>query len=232
MKAYWSPSLVLLFFNIGVFCSIGQGIRIESAYYGPPNKTGVDVTRRVQRFADYGEPFRVGSDTLRIDPSPNHPKSLVVIYEVYGQRISDCVREGEVFYFRNGSESESNRDHGVRAFKSSGRFTVRETGTWMSRASFANWRETAGLSRCRMKHLVSILIKAGRNGSRSPYCAANCAAIKSIKKVLRSDSSRARYNRMEGRAYSLLAKASSCLRRSMTKVLLSPYKAHGPDGTS
>jgi hypothetical protein len=112
MKAYWSPSLVLLFFNVGVFCSIGQSIRIESAYYGPPNKTGVDVTRRVQRFADYGEPFRVGGDTLRIDPSPNHPKSLVVIYEVYGQRISDCVREGDVFYFRNGSESESSRDDG------------------------------------------------------------------------------------------------------------------------
>jgi hypothetical protein len=110
MKAYWSPSLVLLFINIGVFCSIGQGIRIESAYYGSPNRTGVDVTRRVQRFADYGEPFRVGSDTLRIDPAPNHPKSLVVIYEIYGQRISDCVREGDVFYFRNGAEPESSRD--------------------------------------------------------------------------------------------------------------------------
>jgi hypothetical protein len=110
MKAYWSPSLVLLFFNIGVFCSIGQGIRIESAYYGPANKTGIDVTRRVQRFADYGEPFRVGRETLRIDPFPNHAKSLVVIYEIDGQRISDCVREGEVFYFRNGSEAESNRD--------------------------------------------------------------------------------------------------------------------------
>jgi hypothetical protein len=111
MKAYWSPSLVLLFFNIGVFCSIGQAIRIESAYYGPPNRTGVDVTRRVQRFADYGEPFRVGSDTLRIDSSPNHPKSLVVIYEIDGQRISDCVPEGEVFYFKNGAEPESNRSH-------------------------------------------------------------------------------------------------------------------------
>jgi hypothetical protein len=111
MKAYWSPSLVLLFFNIGVFCSVGQGIRIESAYYGPPNKTGVDVTRSVQQFADYGEPFRVGSDTLRTDPSPNHPKLLVVVYEIYGQRISDCVREGDVFYFRNAPESESNRGH-------------------------------------------------------------------------------------------------------------------------
>jgi hypothetical protein len=111
MKAYWSPSLVLLFFNIGVFCSIGQGIWVESAYYGSPNKTGVDVTRRVQRFADYGEPFRVGCDTLRTDPSPNHPKSLVVIYQIYGQRISDCVREGDVFYFRNGSVPESNRNH-------------------------------------------------------------------------------------------------------------------------
>jgi hypothetical protein len=111
MKAYWSPSLVLLFLNIGVFCSIGQGIRIESAYYGSPNTAGVDVTRRVQRFADYGEPFRVGRDTLRIDSSPNHLKSLVVIYQVSGQRISDCVREGDVFYFRNGVETESELDH-------------------------------------------------------------------------------------------------------------------------
>jgi hypothetical protein len=111
MKAYWSPSLVLLFLNIGIFCSIGQGIRIESAYYGAPNGVGVDVTRRVQRFADYGEPFRVGNDTLRIDPSPNHPKALVVIYVVDGRRISECVREGDVFYFRSGGESSgSNLD--------------------------------------------------------------------------------------------------------------------------
>jgi hypothetical protein len=112
MKASWSLSLVLLFLNIGVFCSIGQGIRIESAYYGLPNNVGVDVTRRVQRFADYGEPFRVGNETLRIDPSPNHAKALVVVYEVNGRRISDCVQEGDVFYFRNGAESESNlEDH-------------------------------------------------------------------------------------------------------------------------
>jgi hypothetical protein len=112
MKVYWSPSLALLFLNIGVFCSIGQGIRIESAYYGSPNGVGVDVTRRVQRFADYGEPFRVGNDTLRVDPSPNHPKALVVIYDVNGMRISDSVREGDVFYFRNGGESDSNlEDH-------------------------------------------------------------------------------------------------------------------------
>jgi hypothetical protein len=111
MKAYWSPSLVLLFLNIGIFCSIGQGIRIESAYYGAPNGVGVDVTRRVQRFADYGEPFRVGNDTLRIDPSPNHPKALVVIYVVDGRRISECVREGDVFYFRSGGgSSDSNLD--------------------------------------------------------------------------------------------------------------------------
>ena len=112
MKASWSPFLVLLFLNIGVFCSIGQGIRIESAYYGLPNNVGVDVTRRVQQFADYGEPFRVGNETLRIDPSPNHAKALVVIYEVNGRRMSDCVQEGDVFYFRNGAESQSNlEDH-------------------------------------------------------------------------------------------------------------------------
>jgi hypothetical protein len=120
MKVPWSPFLVLSFLNIGVFCSIGQGIRIASAYYGLPNNVGVDVTRRVQQFADYGEPFRVGNETLRIDPSPNHAKALVVIYEVNGRRISDCVQEGDVFYFRNGAESESNlEDHrpGIRIIR-------------------------------------------------------------------------------------------------------------------
>ncbi len=104
MRASWSLSLIWLFLHIGVFCSIGQSIRVASAYYGSPNGTGVDVTRRVQQFADYGEPFRVGNETLRIDPSPNRPKALVVIYEVNGHQISDSVREGDVFYFRNGSE--------------------------------------------------------------------------------------------------------------------------------
>jgi len=110
MKPHWSLPLIMLFLHLGVFCSIGQGIRIESAYYGAPNGVGVDVTRRVQRFADYGEPFRVGNDTLRIDPSPNHSKALVVIYEVKGRRISDSVREGDVFYFRTLGESDGTED--------------------------------------------------------------------------------------------------------------------------
>jgi hypothetical protein len=107
MKVSWSPFLALLFLNIGVMCSIGQGIQVESAYYGVPNHAGVDVTRLVQRFADFGEPFRVGNDTLRADPAPNKLKVLVVNYRVNGQRVSDSVREGEVFYFRNGTESET-----------------------------------------------------------------------------------------------------------------------------
>jgi hypothetical protein len=97
--------------NIGIMCSIGQGIQIESAYYGVPNRIGADVTRRVQRFADFGEPFRVGHDTLRIDPAPDRPKVLVVNYEVNGQRLSDSVREGEVFYFRNGTRPETGAEH-------------------------------------------------------------------------------------------------------------------------
>jgi hypothetical protein len=113
MNTYWSPFLVLLFLNVGLIYSAGQGIRIESAYYGPPNGVGIDVTRRVQRFADYGEPFRVGNDTLRINPSPNHPQILVVIYDVKDHRISDSVREGEVFYFRIDAEVDRSRgDHG------------------------------------------------------------------------------------------------------------------------
>src|ERR1700730_12092422 len=110
MKATWTQSLVLVFINIGIFCSMGQGIRIESAYYGAPNRIGVDVTRRVQRFADYGEPFRVGNDTLRIDPSPNRPKMLTVVYYVNRRRISETVPEGEVFYFRNGGYAHHGPD--------------------------------------------------------------------------------------------------------------------------
>jgi hypothetical protein len=104
---FWSPSLLLVFIHFGVCCSLGQDIRIASAYYGPPNEVGVDVTHRVQRFADYGEPFRVGNDTLSIDPSPSHQKALVVIYKVNGRQISDCVQEGGVFYFRDGEDSSS-----------------------------------------------------------------------------------------------------------------------------
>jgi hypothetical protein len=107
MKVSWSPVLVLLFFNIGITCSLGQRIEIESAYYGVPNRAGVDVTRRVQRFADFGEPFRVGKDTLKVDPDTDRSKVLVVNYEVSGRRISDSVREGEVFYFRNGTEAHA-----------------------------------------------------------------------------------------------------------------------------
>src|ERR1700721_1543397 len=106
MKPHWSLPLIMLFLHLGVFCSIGQGIRVASAYYGSPNGVSVDVTRRVQLFADYGEPFRVGKETLRIDPAPPRRKTLVVIYDLNGHRISDTVEEGDVFYFRNWREIE------------------------------------------------------------------------------------------------------------------------------
>jgi hypothetical protein len=99
-------ALALLILNIGVVCSLGQDIRVKSAYYGPANGVGIDVTHRVQRFADYGEPFRVGNDTLRVDPAPNQPKALVVIYTLDGKQVSDTVREGEVFYFKNSGEGK------------------------------------------------------------------------------------------------------------------------------
>ena len=101
MRAYWPPILALLVLNIGVNFAIGQGIQVRSAYYGPLNRVGIDVTRRVQRFADYAEPFRVGSDTLQIDAEFDRPCVLVVSYELNGQQISERVPEGKVFYFRN-----------------------------------------------------------------------------------------------------------------------------------
>jgi hypothetical protein len=52
MKAFWSPLLALSFLLIGVLCSMGQSIRVESAYYGSQDGVGADVTQTVQRFAD------------------------------------------------------------------------------------------------------------------------------------------------------------------------------------
>jgi hypothetical protein len=95
---------------LGAVDSMGQIIRVESAYYGSRGGGGVYVTGRVQRFADYGEPFRVSNDTFRIDPSPQRPKTLIVVYEVNGHRISEAVPEGEVFYFRNGGYAERGPD--------------------------------------------------------------------------------------------------------------------------
>jgi hypothetical protein len=110
MKVFWTPSFVLLYLFLGAIDSMGQGIRVESAYYGSRDGRGADVTGRVQRFADYGEPFRVGNDTLRIDPSPNRPKMLTVVYYVNRRRISETVPEGEVFYFRNGGYAHHGPD--------------------------------------------------------------------------------------------------------------------------
>src|ERR1700693_4921685 len=101
MKVFWTPSWVLLCLLFGAIDSMGQGIRVESAFYGSRDGVGIDVTGRIQRFADYGEPFRVSNETLRIDPAPNRPKILKVTYYVDGRRISETVPEGEVFYFRN-----------------------------------------------------------------------------------------------------------------------------------
>jgi hypothetical protein len=110
MKVFWIPSLVLLYLFFGAIDSMGQGIRVESAYYGSRDGVGADVTERVQRFADYGEPFRVGNDTLRIDPSPNRPKALRVVYYANERRIAQTVPEGEVFYFRNGGYAHRGPD--------------------------------------------------------------------------------------------------------------------------
>jgi hypothetical protein len=110
MKALWSPSLVLLFLLIGATGLVAQRIQVESAYYGPLNGAGVDVIRWVQRFADYGEPFRVSNDTLGVDPSPDRPKTLLVVYYVNGQRICDAVTEDEVFYFRTGGYTDYGPD--------------------------------------------------------------------------------------------------------------------------
>ena len=100
MKAFWLPLLSLSFLLIGVLCSMGQSIRVESAYYGSRNGAGADVTQTVQRFADYGEPFRVNNDTLSTDPSPNDENTLVVVYRTVSGFPTLYLR---VKYFTSGA---------------------------------------------------------------------------------------------------------------------------------
>jgi hypothetical protein len=100
---------MLWFLLFGAIESMGQGIRIESAYYGSRGG-GADVAARVQRFADYGEPFRVSNDTFRIDPSPGSPKTLTVAYYLNSRQFSETVPEGEVFYFRDGGYTQRGPD--------------------------------------------------------------------------------------------------------------------------
>ena len=164
MKPSWSLPLVLLFLHLGVFCSIGQGIRVASAYYGSPNRAGVDVTRRVQQFADYGEPFRVGKDTLRIDPSPKHRKALVVIYEA--ERPADFrLRAGRrrlLLQERRRNSASTPEDH--RAALRINQAIYGARGRYVDVTDRV--RELAGghgHSRFRPKRSASIHFPAGRN---------------------------------------------------------------------
>jgi hypothetical protein len=116
MKAFGCTFSLIFILLAGISASQAQHIEIESAYYGTPYRSR-DVTSRVQRFAAYGEPFRVSNDTFRMDPVPGQRKSLVVVYSVEGVRIRDNVEEGDVFYFRGGEYSEAGREnyrHGIR----------------------------------------------------------------------------------------------------------------------
>ena len=106
MKAFGYTLPVMFILLAGVCASVAQRVKVESAYYGTRDR-GKDVRRQVQRFADYGEPFRVSNGTLRTDPAPNRKKTLVVVYFVDGRRISDSVQEGDVFYFRGGGYAEA-----------------------------------------------------------------------------------------------------------------------------
>jgi hypothetical protein len=104
MKAFGCIFSVI--FTVLTGSSLAQHIVVESAFYGTPDHSR-NVTAHVQRFADFGEPFRVSSDTFRMDPAPGRVKTLVVIYSVKGRRITDRVNEGEVFYFRGGRYAEA-----------------------------------------------------------------------------------------------------------------------------
>jgi hypothetical protein len=78
MKAFGYIFSVTFILLACISSSLAQRIMVESAYYGAPDR-GRDVTAHVQRFADYGEPFRV----------------------------RDSVNEGDVFYFRGGGYADA-----------------------------------------------------------------------------------------------------------------------------
>jgi hypothetical protein len=106
MKAFGSIFPVTFILLACISSSLAQRIMVESAYYGAPDR-GRNVTADVQRFADYGEPFRVSNDTFRMDPAPGQTKRLVVVYSVGGRRIRDSINEGDVFYFRGGGYADA-----------------------------------------------------------------------------------------------------------------------------
>ena len=106
MKVFGYTLAVILILCATLSPSLAQRINVESAYYGTAVRSR-DVTDRVQRFADFGEPFRVSNDTFRMDPVPGQKKMLVIVYNVEGRRIRDSVEEGDVFYFRAGGYAES-----------------------------------------------------------------------------------------------------------------------------
>jgi hypothetical protein len=106
MKVFGYTLAVIFVLLAALSSSLAQRIKVESAYYGTPARSR-DVTERVQRFADFGEPFRVSNDTFRMDPVPGQKKTLVVVYNVEGRRIRDSAEEGDVFYFRGGGYADA-----------------------------------------------------------------------------------------------------------------------------
>jgi hypothetical protein len=106
MKVFGYTLAVIFVLLTAVSPSLAQSINVVSAYYGTSARSR-DVTGRVQRFADFGEPFRVSNDTFRMDPVPGQKKTLVVVYNVEGRRITDRVEEGDVFYFRGGGYTDA-----------------------------------------------------------------------------------------------------------------------------
>ena len=106
MKVFGYTLAAIFILLAAVSPSLAQSINVVSAYYGTSARSR-DVTGRVQRFADFGEPFRVSNDTFRMDPIPGQRKTLVVVYNVEGRRITDSVEEGDVFYFRGGRYADA-----------------------------------------------------------------------------------------------------------------------------
>jgi hypothetical protein len=113
MKRFGYTLAVIIVLLANSSGALAQFIHVDSAYYGTSSYSR-NVRKRVQRFADFGEPFRVSNDTLRIDPVPGKRKMLVVVYRVEGRRITDRVLEGDVFYFRSSEYADAGPGYKAR----------------------------------------------------------------------------------------------------------------------
>ena len=74
-----------------------EEFRIISAKYGVPGNYR-DVTRTLRNFvSDHSVSMKVSNQNLETDPAPGKEKEMVVVYEQYGRKKVQNIREGDWF---------------------------------------------------------------------------------------------------------------------------------------